>query len=257
MNRDTLVHTLLDLAASIGDGRRMAILGEGNVSGALDRDRFLVKASGARMSDLKAEQLVEVRAEPLVAAVESEELLPDEAVEGLLLASRVECFALKPSVESLFHAWLLAQPGIRFVGHAHPIAVNQLLCSPAAQQFALKRLFPDHVVYCGAESVLVPYVDPGLTLARRIAAEVNAFRMRSDRLPTTILLENHGVIAVGGSAAEVDAALAMCEKAAEVFVGAAAVGGPVFMTSEHVRRIEGRIDEHYRQHMLRGEAGTA
>src|SRR5690606_22302984 len=100
---------------------------------------------------------------------------------------RVNSDALKPSVESLFHAWLLGLPDVRFVGHAHPVAVNQLLCSPGAQQFARKRLFPDQIVYCGAESVLVPYVDPVLVLARRIAAEVDAFRMRTGRLPVTIL----------------------------------------------------------------------
>src|SRR5690606_26187197 len=127
------------------------------------------------------QHLVDVRTQPLFNLVQEEQEISDDEVETLLLSARRDPNALKPSVESLFHAWLLQQPGVRFVAHAHPIAVNALLCSPAAQQFARKRLFPDQIVYCGPESVLVPYVDPGLRLARRIAAEVDAFRLRAER----------------------------------------------------------------------------
>ena len=257
MGVEDVRRALLELARELGDGRQMAILGEGNVSASLDEERFLVKASGTNLATLQPDQLVAVRSKPLLDAVEEDQALQDEAVEALLRDVREDKGALKPSVESLFHAWLLHQPGVACVGHVHPVAVNQVLCSPAAQQYARKRLFPDQVVYCGAESVLVPYVDPGLALARRIAAEVDAFRMRHDRMPVLILLVNHGLIALGGSAKEVAAAIAMAEKAATVFLGAAMAGGPVFMSSEHVHRISDRIDEHYRQGMLRMQAGDA
>lgn len=49
---------------------------------------------------------------------------------------------------------------------------------------------------------------------------------------------------------EVKAALLMTEKAARVFVGAVAVGGPVFLPPHQVARIAGRTDEHYRQQMM-------
>jgi hypothetical protein len=39
-------------------------------------------------------------------------------------------------------------------------------------------------------------------------------------------------------------------KAAEIFVGAAALGGPRFLTQENIHRIDNRIDEHYRQRAL-------
>ena len=42
----------------------------------------------------------------------------------------------------------------------------------------------------------------------------------------------------------------MAEKAAKVFVGAAALGGPVFFSEQNVARIAGRPDEHYRQRAL-------
>ena len=249
-SREDLRRLLLDLAHDLGDGRHMAIVGEGNVSGKLDARHFLIKASGTRMSTLQPQELVGVDARPLLAALAGGEDLTDQEIERLLLEARTDPDALKPSVESLFHAWLLTLPGIRIIGHVHAIAVNQVLCSPRKRDFAVRRVIPDQVVYCGVESVLVPYVDPGFTLARRIAGEVETFRKRTGVLPKTILLENHGVIALGTQHTEVIAALAMAEKAARIFVGAAALGGPVFMDESEVHRIAGRTDEHYRQRML-------
>jgi hypothetical protein len=59
------------------------------------------------------------------------------------------------------------------------------------------------------------------------------------------------VITVGRSAEAVKAAMFMIEKAAKIFVGAAALGGPKFLSAEDVSRIAGRPDEHYRQKMLK------
>ena len=43
----------------------------------------------------------------------------------------------------------------------------------------------------------------------------------------------------------------MAEKAAKIFVGAAAPGGPVFFSNENIERIAGRPDEAYRQRALK------
>ena len=53
------------------------------------------------------------------------------------------------------------------------------------------------------------------------------------------------------AAAGVMASLMMAEKAAKIFVGAAALGGLVFLTPENVARISGRSDEHYRRKVLK------
>ena len=103
---------------------------------------------------------------------------------------------------------------------------------------------------CGIESVFVPYADPGLGLSQGIRQEVLAFVKRSGRDPKIILLQNHGIIAVGPSPKAVLGSLLMAEKAAEIFIGAAALGGPVFLTATQCERIAGRPDEHYRQKML-------
>ena len=235
----------------------MAILGEGNVSGNVDAGTFLVKASGTSLQHLKPADLVQVRRRQLLKALAADAAVDDAQAEHLLLSCRTNKAALKPSVETLFHAWLLSLPGINFVGHVHAVAINAVLCSPYAEDFAYRRIMPDQVVYCGVKSVLIPYVDPGTQLAQRIARDVEEFTRTEEGLPRLILLKNHGIIAIGSHAREVSAALSMAEKAARVFIDAVAIGGPVYMPESQIWRIAGRADEHYRQKMLReGYAGS-
>lgn len=228
----------------------MAIYGEGNVSGKVDSEVFLVKASGTSLSTLTEDELVEVRAHSLVDAVEDTSPVIDEEANKLLLDCRQHASALKPSVETMFHAWLLTLPGVAYIGHVHAKAVSAIMCSAHAEKFALHRIVPDQVVYTGPSSVIVPYVDPGIVLARHIAKAVRTYRSATGHVPKTILLKNHGIIAVGGTVQEVAAALSMAEKAARIYLDAAALGPPIFMEASEVVRIVGRSDEHYRQAML-------
>ena len=227
----------------------MAILGEGNTSVRIDEETFAVKASGsnlASLTDADVTHCVFSRLLPLL----DKSAATDVEVDQALLAARLDADTKKPSIEALFHAYLLTLPGVRCVGHVHAIAVNQILCSPRAREFAESRACPDEIVMCGVESVFVPYAEPGLGLSQAIRREVVAFVKRTGRDPKIILLENHGIIAVGASPKAVLGSLLMAEKAAEIFVGAAALGGPVFLTSAQCERIAGRPDEHYRQKML-------
>ena len=245
-----VIQSLLTLSHQLGGERlRMAILGEGNTSVRLDEDTFAVKASGSNLATLKAEDVTSCafdRLLPLLDKTSATDLEVDQA----LLAARLDSAAKKPSIEALFHAYLLTLPGVRCVGHVHAIAVNQILCSPRAREFAEKRACPDEIVMCGVASVFVPYAEPGLGLSQAIRREVVSFVKRTGRDPKIILLQNHGIIAVGASPKAVLGSLLMAEKAAEIFVGAAALGGPVFLTSDQCERIAGRPDEHYRQKML-------
>lgn len=245
-----LTTKLIGLCHELGrEERGMAILGEGNASTRLDDETFLVKASGHCLGTLGEAGLTRCRFSTLLPLLEG--TWTDSDVERLLMESRTDETSAKPSVEGLFHAYLLTLPGVSFVGHVHAIAVNQILCSPRAEDYATKRTFPDEIVCCGTESVLVPYTDPGVHLARAIASGVKEYMERHGEAPRIILLKNHGVIALGGSPNAVMASLLMAEKAAKIFVGAAALGGPVFLTPENVARISGRSDEHYRRKVLK------
>ena len=242
---------LLDLCHQLGNpALRMAILGEGNASARLSGETFLVKASGCSLPTLDKNGVVECRVKTLLTLLETNNL-SDAEVDGTLLNSRVDATAKKPSVEALFHAWLLSLPGIEFVGHTHAQAVNSILCSPRAQEFAVKKIFPDEIVCCDVESVFIPYTDPGRKLAQAIRVETEKFIRNIGRPPRVILMENHGIITLGRSVEAVMSAMLMAEKTATVWLGAAALGGPKFMTPEHVARISGRPDEALRRKMLK------
>jgi rhamnose utilization protein RhaD (predicted bifunctional aldolase and dehydrogenase) len=249
-NSQEKLAALLELSHELGrEDRRMAILGEGNTSARLSADTFLVKASGSSLGALREEDVVECNAGVLLSLLDKSGLT-DKEIETTLLTSRFNPQNKKPSVEALFHAYCLSLDGVEFVGHAHAVAVNQILCSPRAAEFATERIFPDEIVCCGSASVFVPYTDPGLLLAQAIRERTNEFIKKHKQVPRVILLENHGIITLGRTPAAVLAAMLMAEKTAAIWVGAAMLGGPKFLSPQDVQRIAGRSDEHYRQKAL-------
>lgn len=241
---------LLALAHRIGAPGDLAILGEGNVSERTDDDHIMVKSSGTSLETLSLDQLTECRLKSLLAVLDHTGTLSDHEVDQKLLESRVNSSARKPSVEAFFHAYLLTLPGIRFVAHCHPDAVNAILCSPHAQKFATQRHCPDEVVCCGSESLFIPYIDPGLALAREIRTRLRAFVERTGKLPKVILLGNHGVICPASTAAGAWAALAMTVKAARVYLASIPLGGPVPLPPADIARLDARPDEDYRRAVL-------
>ncbi len=252
---DRIQH-LVRLSREIGrEDRQLAILAEGNTSARLASDRFAVKASGASLANLNADDVTVCDFERTLALLERKNM-SDEELETLLMEARADGSGKKPSVEAVFHAWLLKLKEVEYVGHCHSLSANQVLCSPRARDFAERRLFPDEVVCCGRASVFVPYSDPGLPLAREIGERTRAFMEKEGYVPRLILLQNHGLIALGATAEAVLACLLMADKAAAVFMGAAAMGGPNFMTAQHVDRIASRPDEAYRQRELNLAPGT-
>jgi rhamnose utilization protein RhaD (predicted bifunctional aldolase and dehydrogenase) len=250
-SQQKIIESLLKLSHELGrEDRRMAILGEGNTSALFDSDRFFVKASGSRLSDLLSEDVVECRAEVLLSLLEGS-AHTDQEIEAALLESRADSRSKKPSVEALFHAFLLTLDDVRFVGHTHATAVNQVLCSPRAREFAEKRIFPDEIVCCGACSVYIPYTDPGFSLAKQIRARTTEYLNKYNQSPRVILIQNHGIITLGRTPEAVLAAMLMAEKTAQIWAGASAFGGPTFLSQENVDRIANRADEHYRRRALK------
>jgi rhamnose utilization protein RhaD (predicted bifunctional aldolase and dehydrogenase) len=246
-----ITQDLLKLSHELGrEDRGLAMLGEGNTSARLSEDTYLVKASGTCLGTLKEEDVVECRLSALLPMLEKDGLT-DQQVDDALLASRVDPKAKKPSVEAVFHAYLLSLPGIKFVGHTHGTTVNQILCSPRARELADRRMFPDEIVCCGVASVFIPLTDPGLKLAQAIRRETEAFIKKNQYQPRVILMQNHGIITLGATWQSVLAAMLMAEKAAKIFVGAAVLGGPVFFSEQNTARIAGRPDEAYRQRALK------
>jgi rhamnose utilization protein RhaD (predicted bifunctional aldolase and dehydrogenase) len=177
--------------------------------------------------------------------------LDDAAVkQGLLRAKADPGAAAHPSVETLLHAVCLQLDGVGLVAHTHPSAVNAVTCSRGFADALRAPLFPDQVVVCGPASVVVPYVDPGVPLAREVHRRVQGFVREHGEAPRTVFLQNHGLVALGASATQVEGVTAMAVKAARILIGTHALGGPRPMPPEAVARIHSRPDEHHRQRVL-------
>jgi rhamnose utilization protein RhaD (predicted bifunctional aldolase and dehydrogenase) len=240
--------TLWQLTRTLGDpARDLVVIGEGNTSARVDDETFLIKASGQQMQTMEPRGLVQVRFAPILAMLEADALPTLDEQKAIARAAKVDPTAPDPSIEVSFHALLLAECGVPFIGHTHPTPIVSILCSPRARDFAERRTFPDEAVLCGPRSAYVPYADPGLPLAHAIRRAVRAFRDEEGMWPRVILLENHGFIALGSSPQEVINITTMAVKGARVFLSAAALGGPVFLSKADVRHIVGRPDEIYRR----------
>ena len=248
---DEILADLLELTHFLGDPRKdLAILGEGNTSTRIDDTTFLVKASGQNMETIPASGFCKVQFSKILALYDLTEW-NDEQVKQALLESRTNREnAVMPSVETFFHAYFLTLPGVNFVGHTHPVSVNSILCSKKAREAISGRLFPDEVVCCGVAPCFVEYTDPGLILAKRIKKRVEEFIETYGEVPKTVLMQNHGLIALGRNARDVKAITLMYDKTAKILLGTYALGGPEFMSEENVSRIHSRPDEHYRRKAL-------
>lgn len=246
-----ILNELVALSHFMGDPRRdLAILGEGNTSAKIDDATFYIKASGQTLETIPGEGFCKVRFDKILPLFDQPELTDAEVREALLHSKEGEASPVMPSVETFFHAYLLSLPGIRFIAHTHPVAVNSILCSKNAKEAISGRLFPDEVVCCGVAPCFVEYVDPGMPLSVTIKRRVEEYIEEYDELPKVILMQNHGLIAVGKTPKDCRTITEMYVKTARVLLGTYALGGPNFMTSENVSRIHTRPDEHYRQRQI-------
>ena len=245
---DELIGLSLRLGAPEAD---LVTLGEGNVSARIDDHHFYVKASGFSMGSISAAGFSRVKFTPILEALDGPDL-SDQQVRELLKESRQDpAVDPVPSVETFMHAYLLSLRDINFVGHTHPTPLISLLSIEGSTEIARKRLFPDEIVCCGPATAFVPYVDPGLPLARAIKSSVESFIDEFGMVPKTIWLQNHGLIAPARLIRDVESASFMAAKAARAWLGALSTGRPIVsLSQESVDRIHTRPDEHYRQRLI-------
>jgi rhamnose utilization protein RhaD (predicted bifunctional aldolase and dehydrogenase) len=227
------------------------ILGEGNTSTRVDDKTFLVKGSGCQLQTMTAADFVQLRFDVLL------ELLAKDTVSEAELSATYEKSKVdpsqtrRPSVEALFHALCLQLPGVNFVAHSHATAVNGLTCGKLWPHSLQGRLFPDEAVVLGPDSVFVPYVDPGVILAKAIRDGIEDYRREYNAVPKVVYMQNHGVIALGANAGEALNITAMAIKAARIRATALQAGGGLaILDRATVAHLLGRPDEKYRQQAL-------
>lgn len=225
---------LLELAHWVGNHpSRLAIWNEGSVAATLPRGTFAVSAAGANLARLDSGNMVEfdqARAQALIAL---DDVTPEKIAEA-----QTNPAAPIPCADALAFADLFAFDGIHFAAHTQPVPVNQVICSPRARQFSDRRNLPHEILACGQASVLVPFMPPGLPLAKEIRRKIALWRDRYKTIPKLILIQNHGMIALGETVEEVKLITEMTVKYAEIFVGAAMMGGPEFLKPNYVTQID-------------------
>jgi ribulose-5-phosphate 4-epimerase/fuculose-1-phosphate aldolase len=199
---------------------------EGNIS-KKNGEFILIKASGGKL-DL---------------------LTSDDIVMFDFNSKQLDNFNRTGSIELGFHIFLLGFEEIKFVSHTHPINTLKILCSNLSSEFASKRMFPEQVVFNNSVTCLVPYAKPGDDLTKMIANHVSRFINKHNHIPKLILLENHGIITCGATIDECVIINDICEKAAEIFIGAKTLGVR-FLGDDDVNYLITDKKEKYRKDLL-------
>jgi rhamnose utilization protein RhaD (predicted bifunctional aldolase and dehydrogenase) len=176
------LHDLLGLAASLGRDPLLVQGPGGNIS--LKHDGVMwVKASGTWMMDAMARSiLVPVD----VAAVLAGLAAGDPSCETCNAFVRRDLLRspLRPSIETTLHA-VMPQ---RVVVHVHCVeTIAQACLSDASERLAAPL--------AGLDWAFVPYVRPGVSLARKMAELLN-------RRTNVVVLGKHGLVVAGDTIAE-------------------------------------------------------
>jgi rhamnose utilization protein RhaD (predicted bifunctional aldolase and dehydrogenase) len=203
---DEPIARLIELSQRFGRDSEYSRGGGGNASLKADGVVY-IKPSGVPLATLEAEDLVPLEMAPLLellhgrAGADAEARLegaPDPVMRAAASARLAEARGRRPSVELLFHS-LLPE---RYVLHTHPIVPNAVTCNADGEAIT-GRLF-------GADALWVPYVDPGLPLARHIHELRTAYEAHHGRAaPRITFMADHGIIVSADSTEEI---AELCER---------------------------------------------
>lgn len=170
----------LSLSARLGQDR-LRVQGPGGNTSVKQGDRMWVKASGTELADAEHKPIF-VEVDRVAALAEAR-----GAGDGSCKATVIDPNGtLRPSIETTFHA-ALDWP---VVAHTHSIATITHAISPQGRDEAARKLE-------GLPIAFVPYRKPGRPLTTAILEHASAETQ-------VLVLDNHGLICCGRTAAEVD-----------------------------------------------------
>lgn len=150
----------------------------------------------------------------------------------------------RPTCEISMHlGCYLVRNDIKAVIHTHPVLATAM--ATAGVQF--KGLFPDFVALVGPETPAVEYVIPAGEEIREAVTRV------IKKGYNTVLLKNHGAVAVGDNLKEAYYRTLMLEDEAQFLMAILSIGKkPRYLNQSEVKGIENLEAEDYRKLLLKG-----
>lgn len=167
--------------------------GGGNTSVKLEGGLMAIKASGFCLKDITPERAYAVLDGAKVRAFyltsEPSQFADVEKEGSAMVKSHVVPVegldTLRPSVEAGFHSILKT-----YVLHTHAVYANLACCAKNCREIAEQA-------FSGADYTwgMVPYTDPGANLTFAIRDEMARVERETGKVPSVILMVNHGIIA--------------------------------------------------------------
>ena len=248
---ESILNELVALSRHLGEEwREYVIVGEGNTSVRAEDQTFWIKASGVNLRTIDERGFVRLYLDRVLALIDQAQS-DDEVTRGFNAAKVDPSATARPSIETFIHALAIAHGGAQFAGHTHPIAVNAILCSNQAEVLT-RHITPDCITVCGAHPVFVAYHDVGIALARAVRDALKQNIEQYGEPPKVVYLQNHGMLAMGRTAKEIENVTAMAVKNARTMAQTFAMGGPRFLDDTAVARIDKRPDEMVRRAKFEG-----
>ncbi len=196
---DQALSDLIKISNTTGSDTTLVQGGGGNTSAKTSDGKYMyIKASGTALKDMdKKSGWRKMLVEEVLGIISDKKLdrldaqkRESEVVNRLMLACCDEDKAnARPSVEAHLHAMLG-----RYVIHLHPDAVGAYVNARDGQA-ELEKLFKDEK----NPPLWVPYMDPGLQLARKIQRLIEQHEQENNVLPQMLFLEKHGLFVTASS----------------------------------------------------------
>jgi NAD(P)-dependent dehydrogenase (short-subunit alcohol dehydrogenase family)/rhamnose utilization protein RhaD (predicted bifunctional aldolase and dehydrogenase) len=170
-----------------------------------------IKASGKALETIEADGFLELDLPKVLELLERRDWSRDrdqseDEIAQALLDSRVDPpdANTRPSVESTLHA-LMPQT---FVLHTHGELANGITCSKQGEKGLSKVNLPAIV-----KPVWIPYVDPGLPLAKALEKAIDSYKKKKNESPNTVFMAKHGILVAANTARDADGLLKECDRA--------------------------------------------
>ena len=242
---------LIDVTRSLGaPEKNLVILAEGNTSTRLGDGEIVVKASGANMAQVSADDFVIANVAEMLALMDDPQATQTDLTSALD-AGVHEGVRRRGSIETLVHVAVQSLAPTPYVAHTHPTAIVSLLASVHAATAFDQFVYSDEAAVIGY-TLFVPYAQPGIDLGRVVLEKLRGYFAEHETLPTLVLLGNHGIIALSDTASGTEAVSLMATKGATVRLNALAAGGVLPLSAESTKKFLARDDVAERRRNLSG-----